>query len=70
MSQTLSADGQLMGVDIASVQRVANQFLQQEVWPPAAPPRNMTPMANLFTQLNGLLGAPGDNQSLATSSPM
>ena len=28
--QTLSADGQLMGVDIASVQRVANQFLQQE----------------------------------------
>ena len=25
--QTLSANGQLMGVDIASVQRVANQFL-------------------------------------------
>ena len=28
--QTLSAGGQLMGVDIASVQRVADQFLQQE----------------------------------------
>ncbi len=28
--QTLSADGQLTGVDIATVERVTNQFLQQE----------------------------------------
>ena len=28
--QTLSAGGQLMGVDIASVQRIADQFLTQE----------------------------------------
>src|SRR6201989_69086 len=29
--QTLTAGGQLMGVDVASVQRVSNQFLNQEV---------------------------------------
>ncbi len=28
--QTLSAGGQLMGVDIATIQRVSNQFLVQE----------------------------------------
>src|SRR5579871_2068545 len=28
--QTLTAGGQLMGVDISSVQRVVDQFLQQE----------------------------------------
>jgi len=45
--QTLSAGGQLMGVDIASVQRVASQFLTQEMlsarrrsttpWPTCSP---------------------------------
>jgi flagellar hook-associated protein 1 FlgK len=64
--QTLSAGGQLVGVDIASIQRVADQFLQQETLSAQGGSSQYDTMANLFTQLNGLLGAPGDNQSLAT----
>ena len=64
--QTLSAGGQLMGVDIASVQRIADQFLQQETLSASGTASQYDTMAGLFTQLNGLLGAPGDNQSLAT----
>ena len=40
---TLAADGQLTGVDIASVQRVTNQFLQQEQLGRAGPRRSTTP---------------------------
>ena len=64
--QTLSANGQLMGVDIASVQRVANQFLTQEMLSAGGAASQYDTMADLFSQLNGLLGGPGDNQSLAT----
>src|ERR1700733_4160901 len=64
--QTLAAGGQLMGVDIASVQRVADQFLQQESLSASGSSSQYDTMAGLFTQLNSLLGAPGDNQSLAT----
>ena len=63
---TLSAGGQLTGVDIASVQRVTNQFLQQEQLAAGGTSSQYDTMANLFSQLNGLLGGPGDNQSLAT----
>jgi flagellar hook-associated protein 1 FlgK len=63
---TLSAGGQLTGVDIASVQRVTNQFLQQEQLAAGASASQYDTMANLFSQLNGLLGGPGDNQSLGT----
>ncbi|HEY0267248.1 MAG TPA: flagellar hook-associated protein FlgK [Rhizomicrobium sp.] len=64
--QTLSAGGQLQGVDIASVQRVTNQFLQQEQLAAGGGASQYDTMADLFSQLNGLLGGPGDNQSLAT----
>ncbi len=64
--QTLSAGGQLMGVDIASIQRVANQFLAQEQLSATGSASQYDTMAGLFSQLNGLLGSPGDNQSLAT----
>jgi flagellar hook-associated protein 1 FlgK len=64
--QTLSAGGQLMGVDIASVQRVASQFLTQEALSAGGAASQFDTMADLFSQLNGLLGGPGDNQSLAT----
>jgi flagellar hook-associated protein 1 FlgK len=63
---TLSAGGQLTGVDIASIQRVTNQFLQQEQLAAGGTASQYDTMANLFSQLNGLLGGPGDNQSLAT----
>src|SRR5688572_11754052 len=64
--QTLSAAGQLMGVDIASIQRVTNQFLTQESLAAGGTSSQYNTMADLFAQLNGLLGGPGDNQSLAT----
>ncbi|HJT42401.1 MAG TPA: flagellar hook-associated protein FlgK [Rhizomicrobium sp.] len=64
--QTLSAGGQLMGVDIASIQRVTNQFLAQEQLSASGASSQYSAMAGLFSQLNGLLGSPGDNQSLAT----
>jgi flagellar hook-associated protein 1 FlgK len=64
--QTLSAGGQLMGVDIASIQRIASQFLDQEVLSAGGSAAQYDTEAGLFQQLNGLLGAPGDNQSLAT----
>jgi flagellar hook-associated protein 1 FlgK len=64
--QTLSAGGQLMGVDIATIQRVSNQFLIQEQLAANGAASKYDTMAGLFSQLNGLLGSPGDNQSLAT----
>ena len=64
--QTLSVGGQLMGVDIASVQRVVDQYLQQENLSASGSASQYDTQAGLFTQLNGLLGGPGDNQSLAT----
>ena len=64
--QTLAPGGQLMGVDIASVQRVVDKFLQQETLSAGAGAAQYDTAAGFFSQLNGLLGAPGDNQSLAT----
>jgi flagellar hook-associated protein 1 FlgK len=64
--QTLAAGGQLMGVDIASIQRVTNEFLAQEQLSAGGSASQYDTMADLFSQLNGQLGAPGDNQSLAT----
>jgi len=63
---TAISNGQLAGVDIASIQRVADQFLNQEALSAGGASSQYDTMANLFSQLNGLLGAPGDNQSLAT----
>jgi flagellar hook-associated protein 1 len=64
--QTLAAGGQLMGVDIGSVQRVVDAFLQQENLSASGAASQFDTAAGFFTQLNGLLGGPGDNQSLAT----
>jgi len=64
--QPLSSNGQLMGVDIASIQRVVNQFLTQENLTASGTSSQYNTEAQLFSQLNGLLGGPGDNQSVAT----
>ena len=64
--QTLAAGGQLMGVDIGSIQRVVDSFLQQENLAAGGSAAQYDTAAGFFTQLNGLLGGPGDNQSLAT----
>ena len=63
---TLASNGQLMGVTIADVQRVADQFLSQETYSATGSSSQYDTEANLFSQLNGLLGGPGDNQSLST----
>lgn len=64
--QTLAAGGQLMGVDIGSIQRVVDSFLQQENLSAGGAAAQYDTAAGFFTQLNGLLGGPGDNQSLAS----
>lgn len=64
--QALSTNGQLMGVDIASVTRVVNQFFTQENLTANGTSSQYNTEAQLFSQLNGLVGGPGDNQSLAT----
>jgi flagellar hook-associated protein 1 FlgK len=64
--QALSTNGQLMGVDIASVTRVVNQFFTQENLAANGTSSQYNTEAQLFSQLNGLVGGPGDNQSLAT----
>jgi flagellar hook-associated protein 1 len=64
--QTLAVSGQLVGVDIGSIQRVVDTFLQQENLAASGSASQYDTMAGLFTQLNGLLGGPGDNQSMAT----
>jgi len=64
--QTLAAGGQLMGVDMADVRRVVDSFLQQENLSASGSASRFDTAASFFTQLNGLLGGPGDNQSMAT----
>ena len=64
---TLSASGQLLGVTIGSVQRVVDQFLNQESLSASGASSQYGAQADMFSQLNGLLGGPGDNQSLTTS---
>jgi flagellar hook-associated protein 1 FlgK len=53
-------------VDVASIQRITNQFFAQEQLSAGASASQYDTMSNLFDQLNGVLGGPGDNQSLAT----
>ena len=62
--QTLSAGGQLAGVDIASVQRVVDQFLNQEVLSAQSSSSLYGAQSDLYDQVNALLGSPGDGTSL------
>ena len=65
--QTLTTGGQLSGVDIASIQRVADQFLNQEVLTAGGTSSQYDTQSAIFNQLNSLLGQPGDDSSLTTS---
>ena len=66
--QALSVGGQLAGVDIADIQRVADQFLAQETLSAQAGSAQYGAENDVFTQLNGMLGQPGDGSALTTSS--
>ena len=64
--QALTVGGQLAGVDISDVQRVADQFLAQETLAAQAGSSQYGAENDVFQQLNGLLGQPGDGSALTT----
>lgn len=64
--QALVAGGQLEGVDVADVQRVVDQFLQQEALYAGAASSQYTAQTSTYSQLNTILGQPGDNTSLTS----
>jgi flagellar hook-associated protein 1 FlgK len=64
--QAQVAGTQLTGVDIADIQRVADQFLNQEVLYAQAGSSQYGAQNDVYTQLNGILGQPGDGTALTS----
>jgi flagellar hook-associated protein 1 len=64
--QTQSYGGQLGGVDIASVERVIDQYLGKETLSAAGSSSQYDTQSSIYGQLNGILGAPGDDTALTT----
>jgi flagellar hook-associated protein 1 FlgK len=62
--QTQVIGGTLTGVDIGSVQRVVDQFLQSETLSASAGAAQYGAQSDIYDQLNGILGKPGDGNSL------
>ncbi|HTQ13375.1 MAG TPA: flagellar hook-associated protein FlgK [Rhizomicrobium sp.] len=60
------AGGQLQGVSIADIQRVADQFLNQQVLTSSSGSSRYSTQSGILDQLNGLLGQPGDGSSLTS----
>ncbi|MBS0274725.1 MAG: flagellar hook-associated protein FlgK, partial [Proteobacteria bacterium] len=63
---TQAAGGNLTGVDIASIQRVVDQFLQSETLSAGAGAAQYGAQSGIYDQLNGILGQPGDGNSLVS----
>lgn len=57
---------QLTGVDISEIQRVADQFLNQEVLTAQATSSQYGVENDTYSQLNGFLGKPGDGSALTS----
>ena len=64
--QTQSYGGQLGGVDIATVERVIDQYLGKETLSAAGSSARYDAQASMYGQLNGLLGSPGDGTALTS----
>jgi len=64
--QTQSYGGQLGGVDIATVERVIDQYLGKETLSATGTSSQYDTQASMYGQLNGILGAPGDDTALTT----
>src|SRR5262249_44103696 len=62
--QTQTNGGQLAGVSISDIQRVADQFLDAETLSAGSSSARYDTQNTIFSQLSGLLGKPGDNSSL------
>jgi flagellar hook-associated protein 1 FlgK len=64
--QTSDAGGGLVGVDVADVARVVNQYLTQQTLSAGGASSSADAQNTIFTQLNGFLGTPGDGNSVST----
>ena len=64
--EALSAGGTLAGVDVADVQRVVDQFLTQETLQASASSAQYDAQSTPYSQLNGILGKPGDGAALTS----
>ena len=64
--QAFSAGGHLEGVSIADVQRVVNQFLQQEALYAGASSSQYSAQTSVYSQLDAVLGQPSDSTSLTS----
>jgi len=62
--QAQSAGGTLTGVDIANIQRVVDQFLNAETLTAGGTSARYDTQNTVFSQINGILGQPGDSTSL------
>ena len=64
--QTQGTGGTLNGVDIASVQRVIDKFLNAEALTSTATSSRFDTQSTVYSQLSGILGQPGDANSLTS----
>lgn len=64
--QVLTTAGQIQGVGIADIQRMADQFLTQETLSANSAATQYSTQSTIFQQLNGMLGQPGDGTALTT----
>jgi flagellar hook-associated protein 1 FlgK len=64
--QTLSAGGQLGGVSIADIQRVVDQFLNQESLSATSSSSRFDVQSSTFDQVSAMLGSPGDGTALTS----
>jgi flagellar hook-associated protein 1 FlgK len=63
---TQVAGGGLTGVDIADIQRITDQFLQSETLSASAGSAQYGAQSDVYSQLSGVLGSPGDGNSLGS----
>jgi len=64
--QTLVVGGDLAGVDIADIQRVVDQFVNQEQLSATGSSSRYSAQTSAYSQLNGMLGQPGDGTALTS----
>ncbi len=64
--QALTVGGQLEGVDVSDIQRVADQYLTQQVLTSNASSSQFSTESGILSQLNSLLGDPRDSTSLGS----
>ena len=64
--QALTVGGQLEGVDVSDIQRVADQYLTQQVLTSNSASSQFSTESGILSQLNSLLGDPSDLTSLGS----